>query len=103
MGKAVVATNVDGTPEMIEPEKNGLLIELDGLEKNLAVALIRLCNDSDLRKRLQQAAIASIYNTYNVETLARKNEAVYYSLVHRTKQAEYNPTLASAVLRETTR
>ena len=83
MGKAVIGTNVDGTPEIIENEKNGLLIEVDGLEKNIAAALIRLCSDEVLRTRLQQAAIASIYNTYNVETLARENEAIYERLMHR--------------------
>lgn len=80
MGKAVIGTNVDGTPELIEHEKNGLLITLDGLEKNIADALIRLCTDEELRRRLQQNAIKSIYNSYNVETLARKNEAVYLQL-----------------------
>ena len=81
MGKAVIGTNVDGTPEIIEHEKNGLLIELDGLEKNIADALLRLCTDHGLLKKLQQAAVKSIYNTYNVETLARKNEDVYRQLI----------------------
>jgi glycosyltransferase involved in cell wall biosynthesis len=81
MGKAVIGTNVDGTPEIIEPEKNGLLIEVDGLEKNITAALLRLCLDIPLRKRLQQGALNSIYNRYNVETLARKNEEVYEKLV----------------------
>jgi hypothetical protein len=43
--------------------------------------LVRLCTDEALRRSLQQAAIESIYNTYNVETLARKNEAIYQKLV----------------------
>jgi glycosyltransferase involved in cell wall biosynthesis len=81
MGKAVIGTNVDGTPEIIEHEKNGLLIEVNGLEKNIAAALLRLCLDVPLRKRLQLGAVKSIYNTYNVETLARKNEAIYQELV----------------------
>lgn len=80
MGKAVIGTNVDGTPEIIEHEQNGLLIEVEGLEKNITAALLRLCTDAALRTRLQQAAVKSIYNTYNVETLARQNEAVYRRL-----------------------
>lgn len=82
MGKAVIGTDVDGTPEIIEHEKNGLLIQLDDLVENITAALIRLCTNEELRKRLQQAAIKSIYNTYNVETLARKNEDVYQKLMH---------------------
>jgi glycosyltransferase involved in cell wall biosynthesis len=81
MGKAVVGTNVDGTPEIIEHEQNGLLIEPANLEKNIADAITRLCQDTTLCTRLQQAAVKSIYNTYNVETLARENEAVYRKLM----------------------
>ena len=80
MGKAVVGTNVDGTPEMINPGFNGLLIELAGLEKNIAEALILLCKDGDLRASLQQNAISSIYQKYNVDALARKNEEIYQNL-----------------------
>jgi glycosyltransferase involved in cell wall biosynthesis len=82
MGKAVIGTNVDGTPEIIEHENNGLLIELDQLEKNITEAIIRLCKDDDLRTRLQKNAVKSIYNRYNAKTLARKNEEVYLQLVH---------------------
>lgn len=81
MGKAVIGTNVDGTPEIIEHEKNGLLIELHELEKNISDAIIRLCTDEALRRQLQQAAIKSINSTYSVETLARKNEEVYRKLI----------------------
>lgn len=86
MGKAVIGTNVDGTPEIIMHEQNGLLIDVNDVEKASADALLRLCTDEALRKRLQQAAIKSIYNTYNVETLARKNEEVYLQLL-RERQA----------------
>lgn len=81
MGKAVIGTNVDGTPEIIEHGKNGLLIGIDQLEKDVADALLLLCTDEKLRKQLQQNALKSIYNTYNVETLARKNEEIYQQLL----------------------
>jgi len=95
MGKAVIGTNVDGTPEIITDQKNGLLIELDGLEQHIENALMRLCTDTALRTRLQEAAIKSIYNTYNVETLARKNEDVYRSLVPNIFKSPYSPTVKS--------
>ncbi len=77
MGKAVIATAVDGTPEMVTPGENGILIEVENLEENLVQAISRLAGDSSLRRKLQQGAIKSIYNKYNVDTLARKNEAIY--------------------------
>jgi glycosyltransferase involved in cell wall biosynthesis len=81
MGKAVIGTNVDGTPEMIEHNKNGLLIGLDNLQNDLVNAMTLLCTDENLRETLQRNAVKSIYNTYNVETLARKNEEVYRGLL----------------------
>ena len=81
MGKAVIGTNVDGTPEMVTHGDNGLLVELDNLEESLAKAITELCTNEELRKRLQQNAIASIYNKYNVDTLARKNEDIYRQLI----------------------
>lgn len=80
MGKAVIGTNVDGTPEIIENRKNGILISVDRMEEELKAAMIELCTNADLRKTLQKNAIDSIYNKYNVETLARKNEEIYSQL-----------------------
>src|SRR6185312_8004875 len=81
MGKAVIGTNVDGTPEIIRDRENGLLIGIDDLEANLESALLELCSDPGLRERLQANAISSIYNRYTVENLARKNENIYRELV----------------------
>jgi glycosyltransferase involved in cell wall biosynthesis len=85
MGKAVIATNVDGAPEIIEHGQNGLLIDLHELEKNISEALVRLCSDEALRTRLQQAAVESVSAAYNVETLAKKNEEVYLKLMKDRK------------------
>jgi glycosyltransferase involved in cell wall biosynthesis len=81
MGKAVIGTNVDGTPEIIRDRENGLLIEIDELEGNLERALLELCTDAALRERLERNAIDSIYDKYTVENLARKNENIYRELV----------------------
>jgi glycosyltransferase involved in cell wall biosynthesis len=81
MGKAVIGTNVDGTPEIIRDRENGLLIGIDDLEADLEKALVELSTDQELRERLQQNAIRSIYNKYTVENLARKNENIYRELV----------------------
>jgi glycosyltransferase involved in cell wall biosynthesis len=81
MGKAVIGTNVDGTPEIIRDGENGILIEIDDLETNLESALLSLCKNQALRERLQINAISSIYDKYTVENLARKNENIYRELV----------------------
>ncbi len=81
MGKAVAATNVDGTPEMIEDNYNGLLIDPNNLEADLAKKLTTLCVNTSLRKKLQANAVKSVYNKYNVSTLAKKNQLLYEQLV----------------------
>lgn len=77
MGKAAIATAVDGTREMIRDGENGILIGVEGSEKELEEAITRLCLDQGLRTRLQEGAIASIYNKYTVETVVRRNEELY--------------------------
>ena len=80
MGKAVIATAVDGTPEIVRDEANGILIGTEGMEDQLEAAILRLCVDKELRSRLQREAEESIYNKYNVKTLAEKNEELYLRL-----------------------
>jgi glycosyltransferase involved in cell wall biosynthesis len=92
MGKAVIGTNVDGTPEIIRDRENGLLIEIDDLETNLERALSELSMDQGLREQLQKNAISSIYNKYTVENLARKNENIYRELV-RPMPVVKNPVI----------
>ncbi len=80
MGKAVIATNVDGTPEMVTHEDNGLLIDVNNLEADLTAAMLRICMDDTLRQNLQEHAYTSTLNKYSVEILAKKNEEIYYQL-----------------------
>lgn len=82
MGKAVIATNVDGTPEMVKDNVNGLLVNLTNLEEELADKITLLCKNIDLRKSLQKKAIETVYNRYNVKELAHKNEVLYVRMMN---------------------
>ncbi len=57
VGLPIVATGVGGVPDMIENEKNGLLI--DGTAKELAQSIYRLYSEIDLRRKLGLAALES--------------------------------------------
>ncbi len=98
MGKAVIGTNVDGTPEMIKDQENGLLLELKDLDKTLPKALVKLSLDKNLRETLQRNAIKSIYNTYNVKTLAQKNEDVYRLLYENQNPKSWTKPLQATPL-----
>jgi len=80
MGKAVIATRVDGTKEVVRDEVNGLLVE-PGDPAALATALVRLGKDASLREKLHKHALETIQEQYNAGTMTRKIEAVYDSFV----------------------
>lgn len=79
MGKAVIASDVDGTREAVQHESNGLLVPARDAGA-LAAALVRLANDNALRTSLQQQAKETIRKTYNVGNMTRKIEEVYRRL-----------------------
>jgi len=54
MGRAVIATRVGGTPELVVDEKTGLLVER-GDRPGLARAVERLLGDAGLRAALGAA------------------------------------------------
>ncbi len=79
MGKAVIATNVDGTSEIIEHQINGLLIETKNLVPNLTQALTLLASDKAQGASFGQAAISTVNKKYNAATMTRAIEELYYS------------------------
>lgn len=85
MGKAIIATNVDGTCEVIDNEENGLLVELTNLEQNLSKAIIRLAGDPVLREKFRINAIDTVDSRFNAKAMTREIEKVYLNLI-QTKQ-----------------
>lgn len=85
MGKAVIASDVDGTREAVDHEHNGLLVPPSNTTA-LASAIIRLSQDFSLRHRLQKQAINTIQSTYNVAGMTRNIEAIYNKLLTNKHQ-----------------
>jgi glycosyltransferase involved in cell wall biosynthesis len=79
MGKAVIATDVDGTREAVTHDQNGLLVPPSAPEA-LTAAIIRLLQDAALRKRLQQQAVVTIQTSYNVTGMTRRIESIYEAI-----------------------
>jgi glycosyltransferase involved in cell wall biosynthesis len=82
MGKAVIATDVDGTKEVVKDGYNGLLIEA-GNAGALATALVKLCNDEALRKQFSGASMETVRVDYEAGGMTRKIEEVYCSIIKR--------------------
>jgi glycosyltransferase involved in cell wall biosynthesis len=81
MGKAVIASDVDGTREAVTDGDNGLLVPAKNSE-TLAAAIVKLAKDKTLRGQLQQRAMDTIRSKYTVSGMTRQIEKIYQQLYH---------------------
>jgi glycosyltransferase involved in cell wall biosynthesis len=80
MGKAVIASEVDGTKEVIRQHENGWLISTDDLVENLAGALVNLAENTALRQQFQTQAIETINARFTASDMTRKIENIYETM-----------------------
>lgn len=78
-GRAVVATAVGGTPELVVDGTTGLLVPPDTPEP-LARTLGRLRDDLDLRRRLGSEGRSRVEHFFTVERTGERTIAVYESV-----------------------
>lgn len=83
MGKTIIGTKVDGTSEVIHPQENGLLLELENLEDDLASAIIELATDPNKRQHLGEAAKATVTKKFSAANMTRQIENIYYKLLKK--------------------
>jgi glycosyltransferase involved in cell wall biosynthesis len=81
MGKAVIASDVDGTSEIVQDRINGLKVNTDQLAANLEKALLTLSGDPGLRKQFGVQAIETVRGRYNAARMTRQIENIYRGLV----------------------
>lgn len=75
-GLAVIATPVGGIPQVIQHDRNGLLVEPGDIDA-IAAALLRLMSDPALRERLGTAARATIEARFSVALTVERLGAIY--------------------------
>jgi glycosyltransferase involved in cell wall biosynthesis len=93
MGKTMVATRVDGTPEVVVDGKTGLTVP-PGKPAALAEAICRLLGDPDLRQRLGQAGRDWARLGFSQEEQVRKTGELYlHALGYRAETVESQKTL----------
>lgn len=76
MRKAIIATAIDGTKDLVSHHVDGLLIPTANPDK-LAEAMTLLIGDQALRQRLGEAAGKNIRENFNIGTMTRKVEQEY--------------------------
>lgn len=74
----VIATNVDGIPEIIEDNVSGLLFEKAN-SKNLADKIEMIIKDQELAKKLVESASEKV-KEFTAKNMAQKTELIYDSL-----------------------
>ena len=79
-GRAVVATAVDGTPEIVDDGATGLLVPPTDAPR-LAEALSRLLGDDGLRTRFEAEALSRATSTYTWDANARAHVGLYEAII----------------------
>jgi len=82
MGRAIIASKVDGTIEVVRNEENGLLIDTKELVTGVRDALVRLSQDARSREQFGKKAIETVRDRFNAESMTRQIEKLYLDLLN---------------------
>lgn len=93
--KPIVASAVGSIPEMIAPQKTGLLVA-PGDPKTLAQSLLAVLNDSELARQLGQSARTIVARTYSAEAMARNYLELYQDVISRNLRMQVHPGVHAA-------
>jgi glycosyltransferase involved in cell wall biosynthesis len=85
MGKAIVATAIDGTKEVVNHMENGLLFPPMAADR-LTEAFILLAKDKSLRNSLSSHARQSVQENFNLEHMTKQVEHLYQSVLSQVRQ-----------------
>jgi glycosyltransferase involved in cell wall biosynthesis len=77
VGKTVVATAVDGTPEIVKDRENGLLVDPKDVE-GLVKKMLFLCNNINIRNKYEKSAKETYNNVFSFDKFKDKY-LTYYS------------------------
>ncbi len=83
-GVPVVATNVGGNPELVTPEKTGILVPPDN-ETALIAALPQLIANPELRGRYSHAARDFVHARCHMDSIRRNYEQLYLNILAEKK------------------
>jgi glycosyltransferase involved in cell wall biosynthesis len=83
-GRAVVATAVSGTPELVDEGRTGLLVP-PGDPDALATAIVRLVGDPAQRERMGEAGRAAAAERFRMDAMLDAYEALFERVVRQAK------------------
>lgn len=83
-GVPVIGSSVDGIPDLIQPERNGILVPPDDEEK-LAEAIERLLQDQKLRDSFIREGLQKVREKYPWSAILLRIDEVYAGLIQGNK------------------
>jgi glycosyltransferase involved in cell wall biosynthesis len=93
-GCCPVASRVGGNPELIEHGQNGLLFPADSVDE-LSHSLQQLVDDEPRRRKLAQAASATISSRFTFANAANTMQGIYESVLSSTGRKLRGPVASS--------
>ncbi len=87
-GKAVVASNVGGIPDLVHHGQNGFLVE-PGDVAGLSAAIEKLLADQNLRREMGKRGQAMAYN-FSESKMIKKIDALYAALLYQKNKRNYH-------------
>lgn len=89
-GLACIASDVAGNRQLIQHERNGLLVET-GNEVALATAIKNLIEDNNLRRQLGMAARKTVEEKFSIDAVALQYISLYQEiLTHREQMSDFS-------------
>ena len=80
VGKPVIATAVEGVPELVENGETGLLISPKDVAAT-AASLLQLLASPEKRKQLGRNAHEKVISNFNAVLMVRKIDQLYHNLL----------------------
>ncbi|MBI5779783.1 MAG: glycosyltransferase family 4 protein [Planctomycetes bacterium] len=77
-GKPLIVANRGILPEIVDDDKNGLVI--DDTPNNLTQAILKLAKDRQLRERFGQSARAKVEQQFTLERTVRLTQEIYQNI-----------------------
>lgn len=96
-GTPVIATAVDGTPEIVIHERTGLTVA-PGADDELATAICALLADPKLRSQFGSAGRAWVEQEFSQERQIKKTEDLYLNSLQRARSGHFQETFDSPAM-----
>ena len=85
MGKAVIATDVDGTKEVVQNGQNGILVPAGDIPA-LTESLVSLAADRGRQKEYSRKALETVRTRFDATVMTREIENVYFEVLSKDKE-----------------